>query len=184
MNDTITIAVIAGTSREGRLSINAAHWIADFGRKLDGVDILFVDPTEVHLPPDGAPEDGRDPQYSDITAKADAFFIVSPEYNRSMPGSLKRLLDSEYGNYYRKPVAVAGASNGPWGGARLCELIAPTLRTLGMVYIRPNAFFPKIQEIFDEHGVMKPEFETPYTKSVQGVYDELLWFARALKAAR
>jgi hypothetical protein len=53
-----------------------------------------------------------------------------------------------------------------------------------MVYIRPNAYFPLIQNIFDENGTMKPEHETPYTKSVQGVYKELLWFARALKAAR
>ena len=184
MNDTITIAVIAGTTREGRLSINAAKWVAEQGRKIENVEIVFVDPKDVHLPPDGAPEDGRDPVYAEVTAKADAFFIVSPEYNRGMPGSLKRLLDSEYGNYYRKPVAVAGVSNGPWGGSRLCELIAPTLRTLGLVYIRPNVYFPKIQDIFDENGQMKSEQEASYTKSVQGVYSELLWFARALKAAR
>jgi NAD(P)H-dependent FMN reductase len=184
MNDTITIAVIAGTSREGRLSINAAKWVAEQGNRIENVAIIFVDPRDVHLPPDGAPEDGRDPVYAEVTAKADAFFIVSPEYNRSMPGSLKRLLDSEYGNYNHKPVAVAGVSNGPWGGVRLAEVVAPTLRTLGLVYIRANVFFPKVQDTFDEAGIMKPENEASYTKNVQGVFDELLWYARALKAAR
>ena len=184
MNDTITIAIIAGTSREGRLSIQAAHWVAAQGRKLENVEIIFVDPQDMHLPPDGAPADGRDPTYSEVTVKADAFFIVSPEYNHSVPGSLKRLLDSEDENYTHKPVAVAGVSNGQWGGARMCEIIAPTLRTLGMVYIRPNVYFPKIQEIFDGSGQMQPQYEAPYTKSVQGAYKELLWFARALKTAQ
>jgi hypothetical protein len=31
---------------------------------------------------------------------------------------------------------------------------------------------------------MKPESETAYTKNVQAVFDELLWYAQALKAAR
>jgi len=183
MDTSLVIAVICGTTREGRQSMRAAQWLADFGRQR-GVEIIFVDPKDYRLPPDGAPEDGRDPRYSDVTARADAFFIVTPEYNHGYPGSLKRLLDSEDENYLHKPVVLAGVSNGPWGGTRACEALLPVLRTLGLAVSSRTVYFPRIQEIFDEQGVMKPDFVEGYTKSTQGAYDDLIWLARALKTAR
>jgi hypothetical protein len=38
--------------------------------------------------------------------------------------------------------------------------------------------------MFDESGRLKPEFTESYEKSIAGAFAELLWFARALKAAR
>ena len=94
MEDTITVAILAGTIRVQRQSIKAAHYIAEFGRKLPKVNIIFVDPNEFNFPGDGNDPEGKDPRYTEITVKADAFFIVTPEYNHSFPGSLKRMLDS------------------------------------------------------------------------------------------
>ncbi|HSW66331.1 MAG TPA: NAD(P)H-dependent oxidoreductase [Bacillota bacterium] len=184
MDEALVIAVICGTTREGRESIKAARWIAEFGRTQPQVEIIFVDPKDFHLPPDGAPQDGRDPKYSEITERADAFFIVTPEYNHGYPGSLKRLLDSEDDNYAHKPVALAGVSNGAWGGTRACEALLPVLRTLGLAVSSRTVYFPRIQEIFDEQNSMKPDFTEGYTKSVQGAYDDLIWLAWALKTAR
>src|SRR4029453_3529296 len=122
MAEKVVIAVICGTKREGRLSIHAANWVAAQGRQLPDVEIIFVDPRDYDLPPDGAPGDGENPQYAEITQRADAFYVWTPEYNHRIPSSVKRLLDSEDGTYYRpKPVATAGVSNGPWGGVRVCE---------------------------------------------------------------
>jgi NAD(P)H-dependent FMN reductase len=183
-NNAITIAVLAGTTREGRLSINAAHYIAGFGEKLPDVEIIFVDPMDVHLPGDGNNDDAHDPKYRDITARADAFFIVTPEYNRSYPGSLKRMLDSEFSNYTHKPVALAGASNGPWGGTRACEALLGPLHAMGLSVIQPTVYFPFVQNIFDSEGNMQAASEAAYTKNIGGAYKELLWMARALKQAR
>lgn len=182
--EKITIAVILGTKREGRLSENAAKWVAEQGRKREDVEIIFVDPKDFELPPDGAPEDGRDPKYSQITEKADAFYVVTPEYNHSIPGSLKRLLDSEFGNYRHKPVATAGVSSGPWGGVRACEALLHVYHTMWMVAVKPELYFPKVQDMFDDQGQMKPEFVEMQTKNVQKAYDELVWFARTLKAGQ
>jgi NAD(P)H-dependent FMN reductase len=184
MDTPITVVVICGTKRVGRQSFAAAQWVAEQGRKLEGVEIIFVDPEDVSLPPDGAPEDGRDTTYREVTARADAFFIVTPEYNHSFPSSLKRILDSEYDNYNRKPVAMAGVSNGPWGGTRVCEALLPVLRSLGLAVIRPTVYFTKVQDIFDESGAMHADYADRYQHSVKGAYDELLWFARALQAGR
>jgi len=114
MDEQIVIAVLAGTTRVQRRSIIAAKWIAEFGRQQPGVEIIFVDPTELYFPGDGNDPEGKDPRYSEITARADAFFIVTPEYNHSFPGTLKRMLDSELANYNHKPVAFAGVSDGNW----------------------------------------------------------------------
>lgn len=184
METPIVIAVICGTKREKRLSVHAARWVAEQGRKLEGVEIVFVDPAAITLPPDGNDADGENPDYKEITARADAFFIVTPEYNRGYPGSLKRLLDSEYANYNHKPVALAGVSNGPWGGTRVVEALLPVMRQLGLVTIRPTAYFPMVQEIFAESGEMNGQFVASYEKTIKGAYDELIWFARTLKAGR
>lgn len=183
MEDKLVIAVICGTKREGRQSIKAAKWVAEQGRQLPGVEIIFVDPKDFDLPPDGAPEDGENPQFAEITKKADAFYVVTPEYNHSIPSSLKRLLDSEFTNYKHKPVATAGVSNGPWGGVRVCETLLPVYHTMWMVPIKPELYFPKVQDMFDDAEQLKSEFVEMQTKNVQNAYKELIWMAKALKTA-
>ena len=184
MEDNITIAVLAGTTREQRESIKAARFIADIGQKQAGVDIIFVDPKDFNFPGDGNDPEGKDPRYSEITAKADAFFIVTPEYNHSFPGSLKRMLDSELATYNHKPVAFAGCSNGNWGGTRAIESLVPAVRETGLVVMSWDVYFPYVQNIFDEAGSPKPEFADRYTKSLNKLYGELIWFARILKKGR
>lgn len=184
MEEKLLIAVLAGTTRGKRESIKAARYIAEFGRRQPGVEIVFVDPKEFTFPGDGNDPEGKDARYTDITARADAFFIITPEYNHSFPGSLKRMLDSELKNYNHKPVAFAGCSNGSWGGVRAVEALVPAVRETGLVVLSWDVYFPRVQDIFDESGAMKPEHEPRYTKNLQKLYDELLWMARLLKEGR
>jgi NAD(P)H-dependent FMN reductase len=184
MEETLTIAVLAGTTRVQRESIKAAQFVAAIGRQQPDVDIIFVDPKDFNFPGDGNDPEGKDPRYSEITAKADAFFIVTPEYNHSFPGSLKRMLDSELRNYNHKPVAFAGCSNGNWGGTRAVESLVPAVRETGLVVMSWDVYFPYVQNIFDETGNPKPEFAERYTKSLNKLYKELIWFARMLKQGR
>jgi NAD(P)H-dependent FMN reductase len=184
MNDKLTVAVICGTKREGRHSIHAANWVAELGRKRGDVEVVFVDPKDFNLPPDGAPEDGTDPKYSEITQKADAFFIVTPEYNNSIPSSLKRLLDSEYKNYMHKAVMLSGVSDGQWGGTRVCIALQPVCHALGLLNVPKKLYFPMVKELFDDQGVMQADKVESYTKNATTAWDELVWVARALKNAR
>lgn len=184
MEDTITIAVLAGTTRAQRESIKAARYIAEFGKSLTNVEIIFVDPKDFTFPGDGNDPEGKDPRYSGITEQADAFFIITPEYNHSFPGSLKRILDSELANYNHKPVALAGASNGNWGGVRAVEALVPAIRETGLVVMSWDVYFPYVQNIFDEQGFIKDEFKERYEKQLMKLYTELIWFAKLLKAAR
>lgn len=182
MADLITVAVLVGTVRSERQSIKPARYVADYFAGLDGVEVKFVDPRDLHFSDEG--EVVKDPAYSEITQKADAFVIVTPEYNHSFPGTLKRMLDSEYANYKHKPVALAGVSNGSWGGVRVCESLLPVCHRLGLVNIQPELYFPRVQDLFDESGQLKPEHQEQYAKNLGTLSDELLWFARTLRQNR
>lgn len=184
MEGTLTIAVLAGTTREGRQSIKAANYVADFARTLPDVEVIFIDPKDFPMQNDGDNSETRNSQYADITARADAFYIVTPEYNHSIPGSLKRLLDSEYDNYYHKPVGLAGVSDGSWGGVRVCEALLPVMHTMGMPVIRSELYFPHVDKMFDEQGNILDEHRERYQQNLHKVFDELLWFARLLKSTR
>lgn len=184
MADTITVAVLAGTTRARRESIKAARYIADFASKLEGIEVIFVDPLDFNFPGDGNDPEGKDPRYTEIVRKSDAFFVVTPEYNHSFPGSLKRMLDSELQLYNHKPVAFAGASNGNWGGVRAVEALVPAIRETGLVCLSWDVYFPYVQNIFDGQGQIRQEYRERYENNLSRLFDELLLFARLLKTIR
>lgn len=183
-DDKLVIAVISGSSREKRESIKAATFVASIGARFENVEIIFVDPKDFTFPNDGNDTEGKDPKYTEITSRADGFFIVTPEYNHSFPGSLKRMLDSEYENYFHKPVALAGVSNSAWGGVRAVESLLPVLRTMGLSTLQTAVYFPRVQDIFDGQGNILPEMKQKYTHSVRSEFEELIWMARTLKWGR
>jgi NAD(P)H-dependent FMN reductase len=177
----LQIAVLAGTTREKRESIKAARLVAEVGREIKGVTITLVDPEDFHFPGDGNDPEGKDPRYTEITARAEAFFIVTPEYNHSFPGSLKRMLDSELKNYIHKPVAFAGVSNGRWGGVRAIEALNQTVREMGLVSTFTDVHFPNVPTLFDENDEL---IDPVYRRLVRKSYDELIWMAKTLAWGR
>lgn len=181
MQEKLFILVLAGTTRVQRQSIKAAEYVAEVGRTYPELEIQLVDPEDFDFPGDGNDPEGKDPKYSELTAKADGFFIISPEYNHSFPGSLKRMLDSELKNYIHKPVALAGASSGGWGGVRAVEALVPVVRELGMAVTFTSTYFPLVQDAFDANG--KPVDERT-EQGVRRAYDELIWMTKVLKKGR
>jgi NAD(P)H-dependent FMN reductase len=177
----LEIVVIEGSKRVQRDSIHAARLVEEIGRGLEGVNITFVDPNDFDLPGDGNDPEGKDPKYTAITAMADAFFIVTPEYNHSFPGSLKRLLDSELANYVHKPVAFCGCSSQRWGGVRAIEALNQTVREMGLVSTFTDVNMPKIAEVFDEDGKL---LQPVYRELIQRAYAELIWMAKTLQWGR
>ncbi len=175
------IPVLAGTTREQRKSIYAARLVAEIGNTFEEVETEVIDPKDFHFPGDGNDPEGKDPRYTAITERAVGFFIVSPEYNHSIPGSLKRMLDSELKNYIHKPVAFAGVSSSQWGGVRGIEALVNTVREMGLAATFTDMQFPKVQELFDEHGVLLNE---AYRDYVKGAWTELIWMTKVLQYGR
>ncbi len=175
------ILIIEGTTRPKRESIKAAKFIYEVGKTIEEIDVTLVSPEDFNLPYDGNDDENRDPRYTELTAKADAFFIVTPEYNHSFPGTLKRLLDAELDNYIHKPVAFAGVSNGSWGGVRAIEALTMSVREMGLVATFTDMHFPRVQDMFDENGKIIDEKNI---KRVKKSFNELIWMAKTLKYGR
>ena len=175
------IPVLAGTTREQRKSIYAARLVAEVGNTFDEVETEVIDPEDFTFPGDGNDPEGKDVRYTAITDRAVGFFIVSPEYNHSMPGSLKRMLDSELKNYVHKPVAFAGASSGQWGGVRAIEALVTSVREMGMVATFTDMHFPKVQDLFDDNGTLLDE---RYREYVKASWIELIWMTKVLQYGR
>ena len=151
------------------------------GKSFGEIEVLLVDPLDYNFPFDGNDPENKDPRYSELTKRADAFFIITPEYNHSFPGTLKRMLDSELQNYIHKPVAFAGVSDGIFGGARAIESLVNTVREMGMVSTFSDVYFPQVQNLFEENGEVKDQ---GYARRIERGFTELIWMAKALKWGR
>ena len=91
MTSNLTVKVILGTTREGRFGDKPAHWILGEAAKLPGVEAELLDLRDFPLPFFDRPKSpGReggvyaDPmvtRWAEQVAKADAYIVVSPEYN-------------------------------------------------------------------------------------------------------
>lgn len=179
---SLNIPVLLGTTRENNGSKRVAKFVAEIANSIEGITSQIVDPAELNLPGDGNDESAKDPVYSKITADADAFIIVTPEYNHSFPGSLKRMLDSELKNYIHKPVGFCGVSSGRFGGTRAIEALVPVTRELGMVPTFGEVFFGNVWTLFDDNGqITEPE---KYTEFVTNLLTEVTWMAKSLKWGR
>jgi NAD(P)H-dependent FMN reductase len=181
VKDKLYLPVLLGTVRQSRRSDRVAELVVEVGRGLSEVETELVDPREFNFQGEGEGPENKNPRFSQLTARADGFFIVTPEYNHGYPGTLKRMLDSELDNYRHKAVVVAGVSVGPWGGVRAIHALLPTLRRLGLVVLPVDAQFPNVQEIFDKNGRLLDEARR---KDLEKIWWELIKLARVLKHGR
>jgi NAD(P)H-dependent FMN reductase len=166
--EKLFIPVLIGTTRAKRESHKAAELIHRIGQSIEGIEVQLVDPQNFNFPGDGNDPEGKDPRYTEITKRADGFFIVTPEYS----------------NYVHKPVAFAGASNGHWGGVRAIEALVSSVREMGLVPTYSDVQFPNVQDLFDDEGQLKEQYSKMYGEAIYSAYNELIWMAKSLKWGR
>jgi NAD(P)H-dependent FMN reductase len=185
---SLDLLIIYGSVRQARQGIKAVQFIQGECSKR-GHRATIIDPVELKLPlldkmyKEYAP--GQAPaaleQLATQIKQADAFIIVSGEYNHSVPPALSNLLDHFLEEYFWRPSAIVCYSGGPFGGVRAAMQLRAMLCELGTPSI-PSLFpIPKVQDTFDDNG--KPHDEN-YHKRTDKFLGELEWYAAALKAAR
>jgi NAD(P)H-dependent FMN reductase len=177
----LTIPVILGTTRKGRMSAHAAAFVTEELRKRDGVVTELIDIARLPLPVDDAGEGIKSPEFSGKMALADALVIVSPEYNRSFPGLLKHVLDSCLKEYIHKAAGIVGVSAGPFGATRVIEGFLPVLRELGLVTIFWDVNVGSVSKVFDESGKL---LDQAFVRRTDKFLEELIWMAKTLRYGR
>ena len=184
----LNIPVILGSVRRDRVGIRVARF-AVAALKDRGHLVTLIDPVEHPLPLlDRMYKEytsGQAPpvleELARIIKPADAYVIVSAEYNHSIPPALSNLLDHFLEEYFFKPSAIVCYSAGTFGGVRAAMQLRCMLGEMGMSSIPSILPFPKAQQMLDEDG--KPTGDRP-GKSAARFFDELEWYGRALKTAR
>lgn len=91
------LAIIIGSVRRGRFGPTAAAWLHARACRREDLDVDLIDLAEA-WPPAVPPHEGGPvpPAVRDLQpwpAAADAFVIVTPEYDHSFPASLKNAVD-------------------------------------------------------------------------------------------
>ena len=148
MAKKFSVPVILGTAREGRQSEKVAHAIMDVFEEREDIVAQLIDArvySHGRTIPSWEENDTIHP-WRQVMAEADAFLIVTPEYNHGYPGELKMLLDQGFDAYAGKPVVVCGVSSGQLGGARVVENLLPVLRELGMITSQYSLYVSNVGE--------------------------------------
>lgn len=184
----LNIPVILGTIRQGRKSEAAAKFVVEkikaAGHESQLVDfkvlpLPFFDSALMPVQLKGKYPYPNVQVWSDIAYKADAYVIVSPEYNHSYPAVLKNALDWLYLEFDHKPVGLVGVSNGSVGGGRAIEHLRPVMENYSMYAIRETVMFAMVQNVFDANGKLLDE---SFHKKADGLIKSLTVSAEIMKA--
>lgn len=177
----ITVAVIIGSVRAGRLAPIVARWFLERAHHHQGIAVDVVDLADLDLPADHG--DGGDSEaFRDRIDVADAVVVITPEYNRGYPGYLKIAIDTAREQWANKPVAFVAYSGGAAGGLRAVEQLRAVFTELEATTIRESVSFPFVEDHFDEGGA--PANPQRSGAAATSMLTQLTWWARALRAAR
>ena len=184
----VRVAVIVGSVREGRFGPVVADWLAGVAGDHGGFEVDVVDLAEPDLPL-VMPTFGATPsaavvaEVAKVTPRleaADAFVVVTPEYNHSYPASLKNAIDWHRAEWTAKPVAFV-SYGGISGGLRAVEHLRAVFAELHAATIRETVSFHGAHTRFGADGVPKDDGAAVAAKAM---LDQLGWWARALAEAR
>lgn len=94
-----------------------------------------------------------------IIETADGVLIITPEYNRSVPGVLKNAIDwasRPFGqnSFQGKPVGIVGASQGQTGTAQAQSHLRNSMIYLGTKLLGQPELYISIGKTFDENNVL------------------------------
>jgi NAD(P)H-dependent FMN reductase len=179
----IKVVVIVGSTREGRLAPAVARW---FTGQLDQRDDMVTDVVDLlDTPmPNSLDENAREVvALRPRLARADAFVLVIPEYNRSIPGPLKTLIDCYNAEWEAKPVGFVSYGLSMAGGVRAVEHLRQIFAEFHSVGMKDIVTFPKIGNHFDADGNFAPDLDG-CNAAAKLMLDQLGWWARALCDAK
>eukprot|EP00698_Gefionella_okellyi_P020751 TRINITY_DN6566_c0_g1_i1.p1 TRINITY_DN6566_c0_g1~~TRINITY_DN6566_c0_g1_i1.p1 ORF type:complete len:203 (+),score=38.46 TRINITY_DN6566_c0_g1_i1:22-630(+) len=189
----LNIVVFGGSVRTGRNGSRLWNWIIE-RLALRGHTVTLFDPLELKLPLLEKPfhhyPAGQAPQQlAELNSKlvaADAFVIVTGEYNHAPPPALLNTLDhfgsGPSGPYAFKPFAITSYSMGPFAGMRAAIALRPVVCELGAVSINQILAVPSIQSEFGDDN--QPKDANKWNVRLDNAVNQLEWWAVAAKTQR
>jgi len=189
------LQIIVGSTRPARAADKVVPWVTGQSVLHEAFETEVLDLRDWQLPlfgeHAGSIGDPRDPSYSEAIvrrwnrkiAEADAYLIITPEYNHSIPGELKNAIDNVFVSFAfrNKAMAFVGYSGGVGGGIRAIEHLNQVAVELEAMPLRSTVIIPFVESAFGPGG--QPA-DPATVLSLQIALDDLAWWAAALHGAR
>jgi len=188
----LKIALIIGSTRPQRFADRPAAWIVEGAKAYPTFQLETLDLRDFDLPFFTEPVSPgyTDGVYSNPKAEAwrkaigafDGFIVTAAEYNHGPTAVLKNAFDSAFKEWNRKPIAFVGY--GGVGGARAIEQLRGTAIELQMAPIKHEVNIgmePFVGVLMQGKSLNDYEF---LAQSRTLMFDNLVWWGEALKAAR
>ncbi|BAV96336.1 NADPH-dependent FMN reductase [Lysobacter enzymogenes] len=179
MASNLRLALVYGSAREGRFCDVVGAWAQRRVAAHGGFDTDLIDPAQ--WPLSGRADEAPLQSLRQRLHAADAFLIVTPEYNHGYPAPLKALIDACYEPWRAKPVAFVsyGASS---GGLRAIEQLRQVFGELHAATLRDCVCLVHAGRQFGADGELREPQATH--RAMEVALARLRWWALALREAR
>lgn len=183
------LKIIIGSTRPTRKGPIVADWFLKIAKQHPDFEVELLDLKEIDLPLMDEPNHPRVQKYTKAHTKkwsktidsADAFVIVTPEYNFGYPATLKNALDYLSVEWSDKPMGFV-SYGGISGGTRAVQELKLPVTALGMMPIPQTVNIPFFTQFINDNDVF--EANETLEKSANVMLTKLQNWAKALKNMR
>ncbi len=176
------IEIISGSPRDNSVTYRVALHLQTILNAKQGYEAGIIDVRDHFLPqlevvyssPEAAPQEHR--ELAERMFAADAFILVSPEYNGSYSACMKNLID-HFPKQHRKVFGIATASPGGLGGIRAAMHLQQYVFALFGIGSPYMLVIPQIEKKFDDGGNL---IDQSFAKAVDTFVSEFVWLAEAV----
>jgi NAD(P)H-dependent FMN reductase len=178
----LRVAVIIGSTREGRVGDTIARWFCAQAARRTDIELSVIDLADYAFP--ARYPRAATPQMAEFTAdvgRAEAFVVVTPEYNRSFPAPLKQAIDYAYDEWQAKPVGFVSYGYRS-EGLYAVEQLRSVFTELHAVTTRDGVGFNLLDGSFDSGG--RPRDADGPEQAASTMLGQLTWWGCALRQAR
>nr|MBS0036562.1 NAD(P)H-dependent oxidoreductase [Saprospiraceae bacterium] len=168
MNEKNCVTIISGTNRRKSHSFILARYILNYLQK-KGTPVKLLDLEEVPLSILDNNTYTAENQIKELTEIQDNYFVgsskfifVVPEYNGSIPGVVKMLLDAlsvrKYDeSFFHKKACLIGVAAGRAGNLRGMDHLSDILNYLGVIVFPSKLPVSRVFEILDGRELINGE---------------------------
>ncbi len=183
----IKVAIVTGSTRPGRKSLDVAKWAKDLADKRGDATFDIVDIADHALPlldepvPPAMGKYSKDhtKKWAAVVAGYDAYVFVTPEYNHGTSAALKNALDYLFAEWNNKACAFIGY--GVAGGARAIENLRLVVGNLQMADVTAAVTLSLFTD-FENFSTFKPA--PMHEASLKNTLDQVVSWGTALKTTR
>lgn len=178
----LRLAIILGSTRHGRFGGIVGGWFYEQALLREALDVDLIDLADADV--GAAISLLGSKNLTDLTSRlesADAYVIVTPEYNHGYPAGLKAVIDVTHAEWQAKPVGFV-SYGGMSGGLRAVEQLRQVFAEMHTVTVRDSVAFAGVFRQFDENGALKDPAMAK--RAAQTMLRQIEWWGFALRGAR